>query len=137
MQKLMTIFGAIFLASVVLTSCADDKKDDKKKVRLIDLKDLYNGIDNEEDAVEALIIVKKAQIELFNKAMGPMQELADMEDRADDISDAVEDVRELIYDEEWDEDDLEDADNWDEYEDLEDEFDDLKEDFMKLRDKAF
>lgn len=126
MNKLMTIFGAFFLASVVLTSCGD-----------VNVKDLDKGIDNEEDAVEALITIKKAQIEMINKAMGPMQELADMEDRGDDISDASEDVWEIIYDEEWDEDDLEDADNWNEYEELEDEFDDLRDDFMKLRDKAF
>ena len=137
MKKLMTIFGAIFLASVVLTSCADDKKDDKKKVRLIDLKDLDKGIDNEEDALEAMITITKARIEMINKAMGPMQELADMEDLRDDISDAQDDVKEKIRDEKWDEEDLEDADNWDEYEKLEDEFEDLYEDFMKLRDKAF
>ena len=126
MKKLMTIFGAFFFASVVLTSCGD-----------VNVEDLDKDIDNEEDAVEALITIRKAQIEMINKAMGPMQELADMEDRGDDINDAREDVWETIYDEEWDEDDLEDADNWDEYEELEDEFDDLKEDFMKLRDKAF
>ena len=137
MKKIITIFGAIFLASVVLTSCADDKKDDKKKVRLIDLKDLYNGIDNEEDAVEAMITITKARIEMINKAMVPMQELADMEDRGEEIGDAKGDVKEKIRDEEWDEDDFEDEDNWDEYEDLEDEYEDLYEDFMKLRDKAF
>ena len=126
MKKLMTIFGAFFLASVVLTSCGD-----------VNVKDLDKGIDNEEDAVEAMISIKKAQIELFEKAMGPMQELADMEDLRDDISDAQDDVKEKIRDEKWDEEDLEDADNWDEYEKLEDEFEDLYEDFMKLRDKAF
>ena len=137
MKKLMTIFGAIFLASVVLTSCADDKKDDKKKVRLIDLKDLDKGIDNEEDALEAMITITKARIEMINKAMGPMQELADMEDRGEEIGDVKEDVKEKIRDEEWDEDDFEDADNWDEYEDLVDEFEDLDNDFEKLRDIAF
>ena len=125
MKKLMTIFGAFFLASVVLTSCGD-----------VNVKDLDKGIDNEEDAVEAMITITKAKIEMINKAMGPMQELADMEDRVDDISDAREDVWEKIYDEEWDEDDLEDADNWDEYEDLEDEFEDKMEDYMKLAKKA-
>ena len=126
MKKLMTIFGAFFLASVVLTSCGD-----------VNVKDLDKGIDNEEDAVEAMITITKAKIEMINKAMGPMQELADMEDRADDISDAKDDLKEKIRDEKWDEEDLEDADNWDEYEKLEDEFEDLYEDFMKLRDKAF
>ncbi|MGY8987039.1 MAG: hypothetical protein ACKVG7_00635 [Flavobacteriales bacterium] len=74
---------------------------------------------------------------MINKAMGPMQELADMEERGEDINDVTEDVYEKIRDEEWDEDDLEDADNWEDYEDLEDEYEDLSEDFMKLRDKAF
>ena len=122
----MKIFGAFFFASLVLTSCGD-----------VNVKDLDKGIENEEDAVEAMITIKKAQIDMINKAMGPMQELADMEDRADDISDARADVWETISDEEWDYKDLEDADNWDEYEEIEDQFDDLKKDFMKLRDKAF
>ena len=126
MNKLMTIFGAFFLASVVLTSCGD-----------VNVKDLDKGIDNEEDAVEAMITITKARIEMINKAMGPMQELADMEERGEDINDVTEDVYEKIRDEEWDEDDLEDADNWEDYEDLEDEYEDLSEDFMKLRDKAF
>jgi chromosome segregation ATPase len=126
MKKLMTIFGAFFLASVVLTSCGD-----------VNVKDLDKGIDNEEDAVEAMITITKAKIEMINKAMGPMQELADMEDRADDISDAKDDLKEKIRDEKWDEDDFEDADNWDEFEELEDEYEDLSEDFMKLREKAF
>jgi hypothetical protein len=126
MKKLMTIFGAFFLASVVLTSCGD-----------VNVKDLDKGIDNEEDAVEAMITIMKARIEMINKAMGPMQELADMEDLRDDISDAQDDVKEKIRDEKWDEEDLEDADNWDEFEELEDEYEDLSEDFMKLREKAF
>jgi len=126
MKKLVTIFGAFFLASVVLTSCGD-----------VNVEDIDKGIDNEEDAVEAMITITKANIEMINKAMGPMQELADMEDRVDDISDAKDDLKEKIRDEDWDEDDFEDQDNWDEFEDLEDEYEDLSEDFMKLREKAF
>ena len=125
MKKLMTIFGAFFLASLVLTSCGD-----------VNVKDLDKGIDNEEDAVEAMITIMKARIEMYNKAMGPWQELADMEDLRDDISDAQDDVREKIRDEDYDQEDLEDADNWDEYEDIKDEFEDLSEDLMKLRKKA-
>jgi hypothetical protein len=48
MKKLMTIFGAYFFASVVLTSCGD-----------VNVKDLEKGIENEEDAVEAMITIKK------------------------------------------------------------------------------
>jgi len=64
--------------------------------------------------------------------MGPMQELADMADRREDIVEAAEDVWEKIYDEEWDEDDLEDADNWDDYEDLEKEHKDLEKELEKI-----
>ena len=125
MKKLMTIFGAFFLASVVLTSCGD-----------VNVKDLDKGIENEEDAVEAMITIMKARIEMYNKAMGPWQELADMEDLRDDISDAQDDVKEKIRDEKWDEEDLEDADNWDEFEDIAEVYEDLREDIMKLREKA-
>ena len=120
MKKLMTIFGAFFFASVVLTSCGD-----------VNIEDLDKDIDNEEDAVEALITVMKAEMELMEKKMGPMQELADMADRNEDIVEASEDVWDKIIDEEWDEDDLEDADNWDEYEDLKDEFEDIMEDYFE------
>ena len=48
MKKLMTIFGAFFFASVVLTSCGD-----------VNVEDLDKDIDNEEDAVEAMITVKR------------------------------------------------------------------------------
>jgi hypothetical protein len=125
MKKLMTIFGAFFFASFVLTSCGD-----------VNVEDLDKDIENEEDAVEALITITKAQIEMIDKAMGPMQELADMEDRGDDIQDASTDVWEKINDEKWDKDDLEDADNWDEYEDLEDDLEDKMEDYLKLAKKA-
>ena len=111
MKKLVTIFGAFFLASVVLTSCGD-----------VNVEDIDKGIDNEEDAVEAMITITKAKIEMINKAMGPMQELADMEDRGEEIGEAQDYIMEKIRDEEWDQDDFEDADNWDEYEDLVDEF---------------
>ena len=53
-------------------------------------------------------------------------EVLDMKDRGEDIQKAWEDVEEKIIDEKWDEDDLEDADNWDEYEDLQDELEDLE-----------
>ena len=122
----MTIFGAFLIASFVLTSCGD-----------VNVEDLDKDIDNEEDAVEALITIVKAQMELTEKRMGPMQKLADMADRADDIDDAEEDVNEKIYDEEWDEDDLEDADNWDELEDLENDLEDLQEDAQKLAKKMW
>ena len=125
MKKLTTIFGAFFFASLVLTSCGD-----------VNVKDVHKDIEDEEDAVEAMITITKAQIEMLDKAMGPMQELADMEDRGEDIDKAEENVRDKIQDEEWDEDDLEDADNWDEYEDLQDEFEDKMEDYMKLAKKA-
>jgi len=127
MKKLLTIFGAFFFASAVLTSCGSAS-----------VEDLDKDIDSEEDAVEALMIIIEAQMEMLNKAMGPYQELADMKDRAEDIQDASNDVMEKIFrDEEWDWDDLEDTDNWDEYDDLKDEYDDLSEDLRDLMKDTF
>tara|TARA_B100001094_G_C18185652_1_gene803610 strand:- start:727 stop:1098 length:372 start_codon:yes stop_codon:yes gene_type:complete len=121
MKKLTTIFGAFFFTSIVLTSCGD-----------VNVEDLDKDIDNEEDAVEALITLTKAEMAQIEKEMGPWQELADMKDRGEDIDEAVEEVFEKIYDEEWDWDDLEKADNWDDYEDLKDELEDLEKELEKL-----
>ena len=123
MKKLLTIFGAFFFASAVLTSCGSTN-----------VEDLDKDIDSEEDAVEALMIITEAQMEMLNKAMGPYQELADMKDRAEDIDKASQEVEEKIRDEKFSLDDLEGADNWDEYEDLKDELEDLEkelDDIMK------
>jgi hypothetical protein len=126
MKKLMTIFGAFFLASVVLTSCGD-----------VNVEDLDKGIDNEEDAVEAMMTIMEAEMEQMKKAMGPWQEILDLKDRSEDIADANKEVEEKIYDEEWDEDDLENADNWDDYEDLKDEYEDIEKELSKITEKVF
>ena len=140
MKELMKILGALFLSMTILLSCGDDKKSKKsKKDREINIEDLDKNIENEEDAIEAMITIMKDKMELVDKAIGPpllMMDDEDLEDRSEDISDAMDDVYKVIYKEGL-ADDLEDADNWDEYEEIEDEFDDLKKDFMKLRDKAF
>ena len=52
MKKLMTIFGAFIFASFVLSSCGD-----------VNVEDLDKGIEEEEDAVEAMITITKAEIE--------------------------------------------------------------------------
>lgn len=122
MKKLLTIFGAFFFASAVLTSCGSAS-----------VEDLDKDIDSEEDALEALMIITEAQMEMLNKAMGPYQELADMKDRAEDIQDASDDVMEKIRDEEWYDKDLRDADNWDDYEDLQDELEDLQDDLWEIQ----
>ena len=142
MKKLMKILGLLFLSMTILSSCGDKDKGDKKskRDREISVKNLDKDIDNEEDAVEAMITIMKARIDLIEKAIGPPllnPEDEDMEDRGDDISEASEDVWEKIYDEEWDRDDLEDAKNWDEYEDIEKEHEDKAEDLMKLYKKVF
>ena len=134
-MKKLTILGVVFLSMTILFSCGDDKKSKKsKKDREISVKNLDKDIDNEEDAVEAMITITKAQIELVEKAIGPpllMMDDEDLEDRGEDIDKAEEDVWDKIIDEEWDEDDLEDADNWDEYEDLNEEFEDIMEDYFE------
>jgi len=136
MKKITIILGLLFLSMTILNSCGDQDKDDKKskRDREISVKNLDKDIDNEEDAVEAMITIKKAQIELVEKAIGPpllMMDDEDLEDRAEEIEDASDDIMEKIYDEEWDEDDLEDARNWDEYEDLNEEFEDIMEDYFE------
>ncbi len=136
MKKITTILGLLFLSMTILNSCGDKDKDDKKskRDREISVKNLDKDIDNEEDAVEAMITIKKAQIELVEKAIGPpllMMDDEDLEDRAEEIEDASDEIMEKIYDEEWDEDDLEDARNWDEYEDLNEEFEDIMEDYFE------
>ena len=141
MKKITTILGLLFLSMTILNSCGDKDKDDKKskKDREISVKNLDKDIDNEEDAVEAMITITKAQIELVEKAIGPpllMMDDEDLEDRAEDIDKAEEDVWDKIIDEEWDEDDLEDADNWDEYEDLKDELEDLGDEYYDLLEEA-
>ena len=125
MKKLMIIFGAFFISSLVLTSCGE-----------ANLKDLDKDIDNEEDAVEALIIIANAELSLMEKAMVSLQELSDMQDRYDDIQEAYEEVDEMIVDEEWDDEDLEDADNYDEYEDLYEDLEKKGEDLSELWEEA-
>ena len=121
MKKLMTIFGAFFFASVVLTSCGD-----------ANIEDLDKDIESEEDAVEAMLTLGEAQLKVMESLKGPLQEIADLQDRWEDINDASKDVWEKVEDEEWDYEDLEDADNWDEYEDMLDEMEDLGEDIEDL-----
>jgi len=125
MKKLMTIFGAFFFASVVLTSCGD-----------VNVEDLDKDIDNEEDAVEAMITVKKAMLELAEDVNGSIETIAGYKKRVEDIEEAVQKILEAMDDEKISFSDLEDADNWDEYEDLKDEGEDLKKEMEDFVDDA-
>ena len=121
MKKLLLLL----LCVPLLFSCGEES-----------LKDLDKNIENEEDAVEALITLTKAKIEILERFKAPMQDLSDlskeMKKRGEDIKEAQEDLNEKIYDEDWDEEDLEDADNWDEFEDLVKELEELEEDMLEL-----
>ena len=121
MKKLMTIFGAFFFASLVLTSCGD-----------VNIKDLDKDIESEEDAIEAMMTLGEARLDLLESLKAPLEEMADLQKRWEDIGDSSKDVWEKVNDEEWDYDDLEDADNWDEYEDMLDEMEDLGEEIEDL-----
>ena len=122
----MTIFGAFFFASAVLTSCGS-----------VNVEDLDKDIEEKEDAVEALMTIMKAEMEQMKEGMGPWQEIADMKDRGEDISDAAKDVYKFINKEEWSMKDLEDVtDKWDDYEDLEGEYEDLEKELTKTIEKA-
>ena len=106
MKKLMTIFGAFFFASVVLTSCGD-----------VNIEDLDKDIESEEDAVEAMLTLGEAQLDLIVSLKGPVQEVADLKDRFEKIHESSEDVYDQIKDEDLDwEDIIEDN----EYEDMQD-----------------
>ena len=100
------------------------------------LKGLDKDIENEEDAVDALIILTKSKIEMLQKQKGILQDLSDlskeMKKRAEDIEESQEDVSDKIYNENWNEEDLEEANNWDEYEDLVKDLEELKEDIFEL-----
>ena len=126
MKKLMTIFGAFFFASVVLTSCGD-----------ANIEDLDKDIESEEDVVEAMLTLGKAQLNLMESLKGPLEEMVDLQKRYEDINDASEDIRKKVNDEEWDYEDLEDADNWDEYEDMLDEIEDLGEEIEDLMEDCY
>ena len=67
MKKITTILGLLFLSMTILSSCGDKDKDDKKskRDREISVKNLDKDIDNEEDAVEALMTIMKARIEMI------------------------------------------------------------------------
>ena len=121
MKKLLLLL----LCVPLLFSCGEEN-----------LKDLDKNIENEEDAVEALITLSKAKIEILERFKAPMQDLSDlskeMKMRGEDIKEAQEDLNEKIYDEDWDEQDLEDADNWDEFEDLVKDLEELEEDMLEL-----
>ena len=102
MKKITIILGLLFLSMTILSSCGDKDKDDKKskKDREISVKNLDKDIDNEEDAVEAMITIKKARIELVEKAIGPpllMMDDEDLEDRAEEIEDASDDIMEDYF----------------------------------------
>jgi DNA repair ATPase RecN len=124
-MKKLTILGVLLLSVTILISCGE-----------ANLQDLDKDIDNEEDAVEALIIIANAELSLMEKAMVSLQELSDMQDRYDDIQEAYEEVDEMIDDEEWDDEDLEDADNYDEYEDLYEDLEKKGEDLSELWEEA-
>ena len=100
------------------------------------LKDLDKNIENKEDAVDALIILTKSKIEMLQKQKGILQDLSDlskeMKKRAEDIEESQEDVSDKIYNEDWNEEDLEESDNWDEYEDLVKDLEELNEDIVAL-----
>ena len=117
MKKLMTIFGAFFFASVVLISCGD-----------ANIEDLDKDIESEEDAVEAMMTLGEAKLDLIVSLKGSVQEVADLKDRFEKIQEASEDVYEQIEDEDLDwEDIIEDDDMEDMADELEDAIEDLED----------
>ena len=108
-------------SSVLFLSCGD-----------VNIKDLDEGIENEEDFIEAFMTLGEAKIDLINKAIVSKTELDALSDRLEEIEEARADLIKVYEEEEWTEKDMEDADNWDEYEDLGDKFEDLEDDYNEL-----
>ena len=71
-------------------------------------------------------------LELAEDVNGSIETIAGYKKRVEDIEEAVQKIIEAMYDEKISSSDLEDADNWDEYEDLKDEGEDLKKELEKI-----
>jgi len=118
MKKLMSIFGAFFFTALVLTSCGE-----------VNVKDLDKDIENEDDAVEAYLTLFEARLQLMESLKGPLEEIAALKDRVEELDKAGDDLQEKCIEEELDFDDIEE-DN--EMEDLMKEGEDLSEELEKL-----
>ena len=70
-------------------------------------------------------------LELAEDVNGSIETIAGYKKRVEDIEEAVQKILEAMDDEKISFSDLEDADNWDEYEDLKDEFEDIMEDYFE------
>jgi hypothetical protein len=98
---------------------------------MVEKKDLDEGIENEEDFLEAFTTLGEAKIELINKAIVLKTELDALSDRSEETEGAREDLIEVMEDKEWSYKDIEEADNWKEFEDLQKEFEDQEEEIEK------
>ena len=121
MNKSIKLTCVLMFSSVLFLSCGD-----------VNIKDLDEGIENEEDFLEAFMTLAEAKIELINKAIVSKTELDALSDRLEEIEEASEDLVKVMEEEEWTNKDMEDADNWDEFEDLKDKFEDLEDDYNEL-----
>ncbi|MDA0682036.1 MAG: hypothetical protein O2781_01650, partial [Bacteroidetes bacterium] len=124
MKKLMTIFGVFSLASILLSSCGD-----------VNVEDLDKNIKNEKDAAKAAVTVMKAELEFMEKLEGPMKEIANLAERAEEIQEAKKDLFKAINKKDLDRDDIEGDEAYEEMEekleDKEEEMKDLLKDFQK------
>ena len=132
MNKFIKLTCVLMFSSVLFLSCGDVDKKDLDEEKETNITDLDEGIENEEDFLEAFMTLAEAKIELINKAIVSKTELDALSDRLEEIEEAREDLVEVFEEEEWTEKDMEDADNWDEYEDLNDKFEDLEDDYNEL-----
>jgi len=119
-------------SSVLFLSCGDVDKKDLDEEKETNITDLDEGIENEEDFLEAFMTLAEAKIELINKAIVSKTELDALSDRLEEIEEASEDLLKVMEEEEWSVKDLEKADNWDEFEDSKDKLDNLEVDYNEL-----
>ena len=121
MNKFIKLTCVLMFSSVLFLSCGD-----------VNIKDLDEGIENEEDFLEAFMTLGEAKIELINKAIVSKTELDALSDRLEEIAEVSEDLLKVMEEEEWSRKDMEKADNYDEFEDLREKFDNLEVDYNEL-----
>ena len=82
MKNLMRILGALFLSMTILFSCSDKGKDDKKskKKREISLENVGKNIESEEDAVEDMMTLGEARLDLLEWMRDELQRRMKMEE---------------------------------------------------------
>ena len=111
---------SLVLTSVMFYSCGKS------------LKNIDEGIESEEDVIDAYLTIWEESVNMMNQTIVHLEDLKETKKGYEDIEDAWEDVNDAMKDEKIDWDDLEDADNYEEYEDMREKIEDLADEIKDL-----